>query len=46
MSLLPSILYSQQHREKAHCKGAQAPGQPEDDPDQIWVDEGVARPGV
>ena len=46
LPVLPPLLHPEQHGAKAHRAGAQAPGQPQDDPHQVWVDEGFAGPSV
>lgn len=46
LPLLPPLIHAQQHRAEAHTEGAQAPDQPQDDTNQVWVDQSDARSGV
>jgi hypothetical protein len=46
LPLLPPLVHAQQHRAPPYCPRAPPPGQSQDDPDQVWPDEGDAGPTV
>lgn len=46
LPLLPPVLHQEQHGAAPHRPGAQARGQPQDDPRQVREQAGAARPAL